>query len=124
MESSTSGGAIIWRTDLDATLHFPGEADVRNCDDLHAMSRELLDEGLRSLVLDLTQCEFCDSSGLNVILRTYVRAKTVGTRLSVRLPEHGMVRRTCSIAGVTRMIPVEFAGTAPDGPPAGRRLSR
>ncbi|MBB4773503.1 STAS domain-containing protein [Actinomadura livida] len=124
MEFTTSGGATVRRTDQDATLLFPVEADVRNCADLHALSRQLLDEGISSLVLDLTDCQFCDSSGLNVILRTYVLAKTAGIRLSIRLPEHGMVRRTCSIAGVTRMIPVELAGTPPEGDPAVRRLSR
>jgi anti-anti-sigma factor len=124
MEFSTSGGATVRRTGQDATLLFPVEADVRNCADLHALSRQLLDEGIRSLILDLTDCQFCDSSGLNVILRTYVQAKTAGVRLSIRLPEHGMVRRTCSIAGVTRMIPVELAGTPPEGDPVVRRLSR
>ncbi|MFS2294870.1 MAG: STAS domain-containing protein [Actinomadura sp.] len=124
MEFTTSGGATVRRTNQDATLCFPGEADVRNCDDLHALSRQLLDEGLRSLVLDLSDCHFCDSSGINVILRAYVRARKVGTLLSVRLPEQGMVRRTCSIAGVTRMIPVEFVSTEPEGAPAVRRPGR
>lgn len=124
MEFSTSGGATVRRTGKDVTLLFPGEADVRNCDDLHALSRRLLDEGIVSLILDLSDCRFCDSSGLNVILRTYVQARTVGTRLSIRLPEHGMVRRTCAIAGVTRMIPVEVSdGPRPGDPPA-RRHSR
>ncbi|MGP4024014.1 STAS domain-containing protein [Actinomadura sp. 3N407] len=122
MEFTTSGGAIVQRTAQNAILLFPEEADVRNCDDLHTASRRLLDEGLRSLVLDLTDCHFCDSSGVNVILRTYVRAKTVGTRMSIRLPEQGMVRRTCSITGVTRMMPVELAGPPPAGDPPARRL--
>jgi len=124
MEFSTSGGATVRRRGQDATLLFPGEADVRNCDELHALSRKLLDDGVVSLTLDLSDCHFCDSSGLNVILRTYVQARSIGTKLSIRLPEHGMVRRTCAIAGVTKMIPVEFA----DGPrarnPAVRRVNR
>lgn len=124
MEFTTLGGATVQRTNQNAILLFPEEADVRNCDDLHTASRRLLDEGVLSLILDLTGCHFCDSSGLNVILRTYVRAKTVGTRLSIRLPEQGMVRRTCSIAGVTRMIPVELAGPPSAEDPAARRFNR
>ncbi|TDC69573.1 anti-sigma factor antagonist [Actinomadura sp. GC306] len=124
MEFTTSGGATVRRTGQDATLLFPAEADVRNCAELHALSRQLLDEGVGALILDLTDCTFCDSSGLNVILRTCVLAKAAGIRLSIRLPEHGMVRRTCSIAGVTKLIPVELAGPPAEGDPVVRRLSR
>ncbi|MFC6880824.1 MULTISPECIES: STAS domain-containing protein [Actinomadura] len=88
-----------------AVLVFPDQVDIANASEVRAHALRLLDQGVHSLELDLTQCRFCDSSGVNVILRSHIRAKALGVHLAVRLPPTGVVARVCQVAGVTRVVP-------------------
>ncbi|WP_433336538.1 STAS domain-containing protein [Spirillospora sp. CA-294931] len=113
MPTETSS-ARIDRTGSAAVLHFPAEVDIANEDEIQARSLRLLEEGVDDLVIDLMSCRFCGSSGVNIILRTHLRARELGTSLSLRLPATGLVRRVCSIAGVTRVVPVIDQDAHPD----------
>jgi anti-anti-sigma factor len=90
-----------------AVLVFPTEVDISNADLIRTRCLRLLNEGVRRVVLDLTRCEFCDSTGVNVIFRCHIRALAAGIDLSVRLPPTGLVRRICHVTGVIRVVPVD-----------------
>lgn len=90
-----------------AVLVFPTEVDFSNSELIRTRCLHLLNEGLHRVVLDLTRCEFCDSTGMNVIFRSHIRARAAEVELSLRLPPTGLVRRICYVTGVTRVVPLE-----------------
>jgi anti-anti-sigma factor len=93
--------------DAAAVVVFPAEVDIGNADALRVRCLQLLNEDVRRVVLDLTRCEFCDSTGVNIIFRCHIRARAAGIDLSVRLPPVGLVRRICHITGVIRAVPLD-----------------
>lgn len=97
---------VCYRGD-SAVVVFPAEVDFGNSELVRTRCLQLLNEGVRRVVLDLTQCEFCDSTGVNVIFRCHIRALAAGVELSVRLPPSGLVRRICYVTGVMRAVPLE-----------------
>ncbi|GGQ13330.1 anti-anti-sigma regulatory factor [Actinomadura coerulea] len=65
----------------------------------------LLNTGVPALVLDLTGTRFCGASGVNVIVRTHLRAKALTTPLVLAVPETGSVRRVFEITEVSELVP-------------------
>ncbi|MET9952218.1 STAS domain-containing protein [Streptomyces sp. NPDC006339] len=55
-----------------------GELDHHTAELLRAPLDRALDEGRTRLVLDCSQLEFCDSTGLNVLLGARLRAEAAG----------------------------------------------
>jgi anti-sigma B factor antagonist len=56
------------RQDERCTLLLGGELDIASADELVGRAQELCAQGATVLVVDLTQLEFIDSTGLNAIL--------------------------------------------------------
>lgn len=105
---------IVTRRDGGVTvLVFPPEVDFTNADLVRTRGLQLLNEGVRRIVLDLTRCEFCDSSAVDAIFRCHIRARAVGAELKLRLPPNGIVRRVCAITGVLRVIPLDEDSVPP-----------
>ncbi|MBE1537206.1 STAS domain-containing protein [Actinomadura algeriensis] len=93
-------------TEAHGTLTFPAEVDLGNGEAIHRQAVALLDSGVPALIIDLSDCAFCDSSGLNVILRSQVRATELGVPMWVVLPSRGIVRRISEIAGLQRRVAI------------------
>ncbi|MEU2333838.1 STAS domain-containing protein [Streptomyces sp. NPDC013172] len=55
-----------------------GELDHHTADLLREPLDDLLDKGFSRLVVDCSRLEFCDSTGLNVLLGTRLRAEAAG----------------------------------------------
>ncbi|GAA3824988.1 STAS domain-containing protein [Streptomyces phyllanthi] len=55
-----------------------GELDHHTADVLREPLDECLDKGFTRLVLDCSRLEFCDSTGLNVLLGARLRAEAAG----------------------------------------------
>src|SRR5262249_6076725 len=70
----------------EVVLAVAGEIDLGTAPELEKVSLSLLDERPRSLVLDLSEVPFCDSSGIGVLVRLYNRATSIGCRVTVRRP--------------------------------------
>ncbi|MDL4777808.1 MULTISPECIES: STAS domain-containing protein [Thermomonosporaceae] len=111
------GGASI--EDTSAVVAFPAEVDIGNADLVLDQALQHLDNGAPGLVLDLTTCEFCDSSALATIDRAQMRATALGVPMWVVLPARGLVRRVCDAAGLARRVAI-----APDLATARAALAR
>lgn len=109
---TTPGGIAVKFTRRQAVVHLPSVLGHADYDDLRDCSRQLLDDGVPALVLDLTGCEYCDPSTMEAILRLHLHATELDTPLSLRLPVSGTVPRVCATTGVSRVVPVEAPGTA------------
>lgn len=84
---------IRWMADGPAPrLVFRGELDLDGVGVAGlALSEAAAAAGRRPLTLDLRQLEFCDSSGLHLLLMTTRRARTDGRRLAI-VPGEAVVR--------------------------------
>ena len=60
----------------------PGEIDITNAPDLRSALLEAAEHGHATLVADLTQTRFCDSSGLHTLLAAHKRARAGGGELN------------------------------------------
>jgi anti-sigma B factor antagonist len=96
-----------------------GELDLVSSSRLErALRRELLSDN--DVLLDLSQIEFIDSTGLHAIVSAVRTAKGVGRKLnlSADLPPHA--RRLMEIVGLLPLVPIagdERSGDLPERPP-------
>ncbi|MEU2655081.1 STAS domain-containing protein [Streptomyces sp. NPDC007325] len=98
------------RDDRTAVLTVAGELDMETAGRLQERLSDQFGEGRRRLVLDLSDLDFMDSSGLNVLIRAVNRAREDGGDLYLAAPTPA-VRRILEITGVTTTIP-PFGGVA------------
>jgi anti-anti-sigma factor len=83
----------------------PEEIDITNAVWLRAALHEATAQGNRTLVADMSQTRFCDSSGLNVLVRAHqcAQADGGGVRLVISA---AAVLRIFVITGMDRVIPI------------------
>ncbi|QNS05825.1 STAS domain-containing protein [Streptomyces xanthii] len=82
-----------------------GELDHHTADLLREPLEECLDQGLSRLVIDCSRLEFCDSTGLNVLLGARLKAEAAGggVHLAGMLP---VVARVFEITGAEAVFTV------------------
>jgi anti-anti-sigma factor len=82
-----------------------GELDHHTADLLREPLEDLLSKGISKLVVDCTRLEFCDSTGLNVLLGARLKAESAGgvVRLAGMRP---VVARVFEITGADAVFSV------------------
>lgn len=108
-----------------AVVAVEGEHDLYTAPSLREQVEALLDEGV-SVVVDLTEATFVDSSILGVLVAGRQQAADLGLGFAVALAEGGTaaVRRILEVTGLTPVLPVLPARDAAvqaarsGGPPA------
>jgi anti-sigma B factor antagonist len=83
----------------------PQEIDASNADWLRAVLLEAACRGHGTFVVDMTCTQFCDSSGLGVLVRAHNRAVAEGGELRLVIPASAMVLRVFALTGIDRLIP-------------------
>lgn len=61
-----------------AILALAGELDIQVTTQVDAITGAVLDDGLRLVLIDLSDLAFCDSSGLRALLRASARIRDSG----------------------------------------------
>lgn len=94
-----------------AVLRVSGEMDLVTSPMLRQRVHDAVADGRHSLVLDLSEVLFCDSSGVGVLIATRRLMRSCRGRLRVVLPAHGAeegshVNRVLSALGVRRLFEV------------------
>jgi anti-sigma B factor antagonist len=84
----------------------PEEIDITNALELRSALLEASahGHGHGSLVADLSQTQFCDSSGLHTLLAAYKRATAAGGEILLVIPDNAVLR-VFTITGVDQIIP-------------------
>ena len=82
----------------------PEEIDITNTPEQRAALLEAAADGPGTLVADLTRTQFCDSSGLHVLLAAHKRAQADGGELLLVIPSAADLR-VLAITGIDHMIP-------------------
>ena len=89
--------------DGTAVLAVQGEFDLDGADAFRRSRAEAL-RSASPIVVDLTECEFIDSTGLGVLIDTYQVAERVGLRMA--LVGSGIrVHRLLELTGVAERVP-------------------
>lgn len=87
-----------------------GELDLSNASDLEAPLEEAIASGDASVLIDLTECEFIDSTGIALIVRAWQRldrgAEGDGSGRVVISSQNDQVRRVLEITGLALSIPI------------------
>lgn len=87
-----------------------GELDLSNASDLEAPLEEAIASGDASVLIDLTECEFIDSTGIALIVRAWQRldrgAEGDGSGRVVISSQNDQVRRVLEITGLELSIPI------------------
>jgi anti-sigma B factor antagonist len=82
----------------------PEEIDITNADKLRGSLLEAAAHGHATLVVDLSRTLFCDTAGLNVLVRLHKHAVAEGGELRLVIPSVPILR-AFAVAGVDRVIP-------------------
>ena len=86
-----------------AVVSVAGELDLTTAPELfHALTR-LVDQGRRRLILDLTRLEFCDSSGLSVLVRVRNMLERQGGDVVLAGPT-AVVQRVLEVSGLVEVF--------------------
>ena len=99
----------------------PEEIDITNTPELRSALLEASAHGHRTLVVDMTRTQFCDSSGLHTLLAAHKRAQAEGGELLLAIAA-APVLRILALTSIDRMIPnftsldEALAQTSADGP--------
>ena len=88
---------------LRSIVGLVGELDMDTAPLFTTAVEGLIAQGCRELVLDLAQLRFCDSMGLNAILRQLRQVKGLGGSLTVMEPPD-QVKRLLSMAGLDEIL--------------------
>ncbi len=89
------------------TFEIRGELDMDTAPELERQLEEALAEADASILLDLSACEFIDSTGIALIVRSWQRLdRGDGDRRLVLCSLNHQVRRLLKITGVEASIPM------------------
>ncbi|MEU7584532.1 STAS domain-containing protein [Streptomyces sp. NPDC041068] len=94
-----------------AVLRVSGEMDLLTSPVLRQRVHDAVADGRRSIVLDLSEVLFCDSSGVGVLIATRRLIRSCQGRLRLILPAKGAVdgshvNRVLAALGVRRLFEV------------------
>jgi anti-sigma B factor antagonist len=97
IKTEHNGEAIIYR--------LRGSLDLATAPSLRAALLEAADEGKHDIVVDLSQLEFLDSTGLGAIIGAHRRALEHDGRVRLVVSD-GPIQRLLSITGLMRILSV------------------
>ena len=107
-------------------ITLPAEIDIANAGELRAALLAAAKRGDASVVVDMSGTAFCDSTGLNVLVRAHKWALVEGGALRVVVAEPTLIR-IFTVIGADQMIPVfaslDEAVSAPPGTLVGQGVS-
>jgi anti-sigma B factor antagonist len=82
----------------------PAEIDITNADGLRSALLRAAAAGPGTLVVDMTQTQFCDSSGLHALVAAHKSARAEGHEVLLVIPG-AAVLRVFAITGMDKVIP-------------------
>ncbi|MEV5413568.1 STAS domain-containing protein [Thermopolyspora sp. NPDC052614] len=91
-----------------AVMAIAGEIDLYTAPRLQAEFARLLENGPARIVIDMSGVEFCDSTGMNVLLSALKRMRERGGQLEVAAPRPA-VRKILQVTGLDSVFTVHDA---------------
>lgn len=91
----------------DVIMALNGELDVFTAPEAKDKMIDILKKGNINLVLDLTEVEFVDSTGLGVFISAFKHANTTGSRLALKNPSD-RIKKLLDLTGISKIITVIY----------------
>jgi anti-anti-sigma factor len=89
------------------TISVRGELDLSTAPELEGPLNQALESGEGSMLIDLSQCEFIDSTGIALIVRAWQHLDSGKNGRALMLcSQNDQVRRVLEITGLELSIPV------------------
>src|ERR1700733_7514639 len=88
-----------------ALVTLPERVEEFNARPVREQLLSIVDSDVLVLIIDMTATTFCDHAGGVALARVYQRAVASGTELRPVVAHEG-VRRTLTVSGVGRLVPV------------------
>jgi anti-sigma B factor antagonist len=88
-----------------AVVTLPAEIDIANADDIREDLLSTINRGAALLVVDMSATNFCDSAGVNALVRAFKRAAANGTGMRLVVPDRN-VQRILALTGIDRLIDI------------------
>jgi anti-sigma B factor antagonist len=107
---SQERSSVVWLGSA-AVLTLPVEIDISNADQVRDDLLSVLNRGAATLVVDMAGTTFCDSAGVNALVRAHKRATANGSNMHLVVGAPA-VRRVLAITGVDHLIAVYPSVTA------------
>lgn len=82
-----------------------GDLDVLTAPRLRDRLGQIIDDGRTSILVDLTPCEFIDSSGLSALVTAFKRVRAEGGALGLVCPP-GNVRRLIEVVALDQVFEI------------------
>jgi anti-sigma B factor antagonist len=98
----------VSREPLAAIVRLSGEIDISTISSVRLVVQELLETDIESIVLDLSDVRFMDSSGIGILVAAHRRAQARGTALTLRHPTP-IVAKVLALTHVDQLVTVERA---------------
>jgi anti-sigma B factor antagonist len=110
-----------------AVVRLPAEIDLRLADSVRESLLTLINEGPRALIVDMTDTEFCDSAGMQALIRASQRATASETQLRIA-NARSTVLRVLELTAVDQILEIHpdvpsAIVSLPDRPAAGALTS-
>jgi anti-sigma B factor antagonist len=86
----------------------PAEIDMANADDIGQQLAAAFTPGARVVIADMTATTFCDSTGINMLLRASRRATANGAELRLLRP-CPRVLRVMQVLGVDALLAIYYS---------------
>ena len=98
--------ARLDRADGVVTVALTGEVDVLTVDQVRTSLAEAIADQPRSVVVDLSDLSFIDSTGLGALIFGFQRARDAGIAFRLRRPSSG-VRQILVVSGLLEVVELE-----------------
>ncbi|MFF1413012.1 STAS domain-containing protein [Streptomyces sp. NPDC058289] len=104
-------------TEEAAVVRLSGEMDISRVDEVRALLLEAVTRtgGRADIIVDLSGLAFCDSAGLNLLLRARLQASESGHTLRLAAPRAQMLR-LLEITGSLPLFPIDAVPPGSAGP--------
>ena len=90
---------------LLTVVTFPAEIDMATADAIGEQVAAAIAPGVPAVIADMTATTFCDSAGINMLIRARKQATAHGAELRLLLP-CANVLRVLQIQGVDAVLPI------------------
>lgn len=82
----------------------PREIDISTADELRTALLKAASGRHPEIIVDMTGTRFCDSSGINALIRAQLRIAAEGRELRLVISADGSVPRVFALVGIGRLI--------------------
>jgi anti-sigma B factor antagonist len=95
---------VVWLSKV-AVITLPVEIDISNADQVREELLSVLNRGAATLIVDMGRTTFCDSAGVNALVRAHKRATANSAEMHLVVGAPG-IQRILAITGVDHLMDV------------------